>query len=96
MSNKVRIFFRLTIRTAEDETKLGLPLPISCLIVALIWFWVRVSLGMPNETPLFYNRYWLFGDGLALALGIFGGILTILWIKDLILGIFYWIKDMFD
>lgn len=96
MAGKIRIFFRLTIRPSEEEDKLGLPLPLACLVVSLIWFWVRVHLGMPTDTPLFHNRYWIFGDGLAMALGVGGVVFTVLWIKDVVISIVEWVKDLLD
>ena len=92
MAGKIRIFFRLTIRPYKEDAQIRLPLPVACVIVALIWFWVRVSLGMPSNIPLFHDRYWIFGDGLAMALGIFGVIFTLLWLKDLIISILIWTK----
>ncbi len=94
MAGKVRIFFRLTIRPYKGQPQLRLPLPLVCIIVSLIWFWVRVYLGMPAETPLFHDRYWIFGDGLAMALGIGGVVFTLLWIKDVVASIVLWIKEL--
>ena len=94
MAGKVRIFFRLTIRTYKEEPQFRLPLPVACIIVSLIWLWVRVSLGMPADTPLFHDKYWIFGDGLAIALGVIGVVFTLLWIKDVVMSIVFWIKDL--
>ena len=92
--NKIRIYFRLTIRPVEDEEQFRLPFPLACLIVSIIWFWVRVSLKMPAGIPLFHDRFWRFGDGLALALGIIGGLLIALWIKDVIIRMISSIKGL--
>jgi arginine exporter protein ArgO len=51
---------------------------LSAIVVSLIWFFVRGYLGMPNNTPLFQEGIFLFGDRLAVILGIAGVILTII------------------
>ena len=85
------VFLRLPSRTPAPL----LPLPVACLVVSLIWFWVRVSLGMPADTPLFHDRYWIFGDGLAMALGIGGIVFIVLWIIGMVINIVEWIKGIF-
>jgi len=51
---------------------------LSAIAVSLIWFFVRGYLGMPDNTPLFQEGIFLFGDRLAVILGIAGIILTII------------------
>lgn len=51
---------------------------LSAVIVSLIWFFVRGYLGMPDGTRLFQEGIFLFGDRLALILGIAGVILAII------------------
>jgi arginine exporter protein ArgO len=51
---------------------------LSAIIVSLIWFFVRGYLGMPSNTPLFQSGIFLFGDRLAVILGIAGVVLTII------------------
>lgn len=94
MAGKVRIFFRLTIRPYKEQPQFRLPFPLACLVVALIWFWVRVYLCMPADIPLFHDRIWIFGDGLAMALGVGGIVFTVLWIKDVVASIVIWIKEL--
>jgi hypothetical protein len=50
---------------------------LSAIVVSLIWFFVRAYLGMPDNTPLFQEGIFSFGDRLAVILGIAGVILTI-------------------
>ena len=87
----VKIIINLPSRTPTPL----LPLPVACLVVSLIWFWVRVSLGMPADTPLFHDRYWIFGDGLAMALGVGGIVFIVLWIIGMVINIVEWIKGIF-
>ena len=82
MAGKIRLFIRLTVELGKKPALL--PLLLACLIVSLIWFWVRVHLGMPADTPLFHNRLWIFGDGLAMTLGIGGIVFTVRRIKDIV------------
>lgn len=49
---------------------------LSAVVVSLIWFFVRGYLGMPDNTPLFQEGIFSFGDRLAVILGIAGVILT--------------------
>ena len=91
MVNIIIVILRLPSRTPAPL----LPLPVACLIVSLIWFWVRVSLGMPADTPLFHDRYWIFGDGLAMALGIGGIVFIVSWIIAMVINIMEWIKGIF-
>ena len=51
---------------------------LAAVVVSLIWFFVRGYLGMPDNTPLFQEGIFLFGDRLAVILGIAGVILTII------------------
>jgi len=51
---------------------------LSAIVVSLIWFFVRGYLGMPGNTPLFHEGIFLFGDRLAVILGIAGIILAII------------------
>jgi hypothetical protein len=50
---------------------------------------------MPADTPLFHNRYWIFGDGLAMALGIGGAAFIVLWIIGMMMNIVEWIREIF-
>ena len=47
-------------------------------VVALLWFFVRGYLGMPDDIPLFQEGIFLFGDRLAVILGIAGAILVVI------------------
>lgn len=49
---------------------------LAAVVVSLIWFFVRGYLGMPDNTPLFHEGIFLFGDRLAVILGIAGVILA--------------------
>jgi len=51
---------------------------LAAVIVSLLWFFVRGYLGMPSNTPLFQEGIFLFGDRLAVVLGIAGVILAII------------------
>jgi len=51
---------------------------LSAIVVSLIWFFVRGYLGMPNNTPLFQEGIFLFGDRVAVLLGIAGVILVVI------------------
>jgi hypothetical protein len=51
---------------------------LAVVIVSLLWFFVRGYLGMPDNTPLFQEGIFLFGDRLAVILGIAGIILTVI------------------
>ena len=51
---------------------------LAAVVVSLIWFFVRGYLGMPDNAPLFQEGIFLFGDRLAVILGIAGVILTII------------------
>ena len=51
---------------------------LSAVVVSLIWFFVRGYLRMPDNTPLFQEGIFLFGDRLAVILGIAGVILAII------------------
>jgi len=51
---------------------------LSAVIVSLIWFFVRGYLGMPDNTPLFQEGIFLFGDRLAVILGTAGVILVVI------------------
>ena len=95
MGEKIRIYLRLTLEIEEVEPQFGLPLPLSFIIVSSIWLWVRMGLHMPAETPLFSDKYWIFGDGLAIALGVAGILLVLLWVKDLVLRVIKWFQDTF-
>ena len=92
MAGKIRLLIRFTV---EQKKPALLPLPLACLIVSLIWFWVRVHLGMPANTPLFHGGPFIFGDGLAMALGIGGILFAVLWIVGMVMSIVLWIKDLF-
>ena len=85
------VFLRLPSRTPAPL----LPLPVACLIVSLIWFWVRVYLGMPVHTPLFHGGPFIFGDGLAIVLGIGGVAFIVLWIIGMMINIVLWIREIF-
>ena len=56
---------------------------LSAIVVSLIWFFVRGYLGMPDNTPLFQEGIFLFGDRLAVILGVAGVILTIIGVIQL-------------
>lgn len=51
---------------------------LAAVVVSLIWFFVRGYLGMPDDTPLFHEGIFLFGDRLAVILGIAGIILAVI------------------
>jgi hypothetical protein len=51
---------------------------LAAVVVSLIWFFVRGYLGMPDNTPLFQEGIFLFGDRLAVILGIAGVILVVI------------------
>lgn len=51
---------------------------LAAVVVSLIWFFVRAYLGMPDNTPLFQEGIFLFGDRLAVILGIAGVILAVI------------------
>jgi len=51
---------------------------LAAIIVSLLWFFVRGYLGMPDNTPLFQEGIFLFGDRLAVILGIAGVILAVI------------------
>lgn len=48
------------------------------VVVSLLWFFVRGYLGMPSNISLFQEGIFLFGDRLAVILGIAGVILAII------------------
>jgi hypothetical protein len=51
---------------------------LAAVIVSLLWFFVRGYLRMPDNTPLFQEGIFLFGDRLAVILGIAGVILAVI------------------
>jgi len=51
---------------------------LAAVIVCLLWFFVRGYLRMPYNTPLFHEGIFLFGDRLAVILGIAGAILVVI------------------
>lgn len=51
---------------------------LAAVVVSLIWFFVRGYLRMPDDTPLFQEGIFLFGDRLAVILGIAGVILAVI------------------
>ena len=61
----------------EEERKM-IRYGLSAVTVSLIWFFVRGYLGMPDDIPLFHEGIFLFGDRLAVVLGIAGAILAII------------------
>jgi len=56
---------------------------LSAVAVSLIWFFVRGYLGMPDDTPLFQEGIFLFGDRLAVILGVAGLILAAIGVTQL-------------
>jgi len=48
---------------------------LAAVVVSIIWFLVRIGLGIPDNTPLFHEGIFLFADRLAVIVGIAGAIL---------------------
>lgn len=93
---QMRIFRFILVEERVEERLPLMPIPLAALIVSLIWFWVRVYLGMPANTPIFHGGPFIFGDGLAMALGIGG----VLFITRMIIGtvrsFIHWMKSLFS
>jgi len=51
---------------------------LAAVVASLLWFFVRGYLGMPDNIPLFQEGIFLFGDRLAVILGIAGVILAVI------------------
>jgi hypothetical protein len=51
---------------------------LAAVIVSLLWFFVRGYLEMPDDTPLFQEGIFSFGDRLAVILGIAGVTLAVI------------------
>jgi hypothetical protein len=45
---------------------------MSTLLVPAVWFTVRMILQMPPDVPLSYSNAFLFGDALAVTIGVLG------------------------
>jgi len=48
--------------------------PLGLVIVSLLWFFVRAYLEIPEDTPLFQEGTFMFGDSLVMGIGALGAL----------------------
>jgi len=48
--------------------------PLGLIIVSLLWFFVRAYLEIPENTPLFQQGTFMFGDSFVAGLGALGAL----------------------
>jgi len=48
--------------------------PLGLVIVSLLWFFVRAYLKIPEDTPLFKEGTFMFGDSLVMGIGALGAL----------------------